>query len=254
MMTLQVANPDYFADAPLLRREQAAVSGTLGQYRQRQAASTTKAIAGVHNHRNVQNAAAGVDLNELLRSAQGGDDAAFASLMRQYRRFAEATAQRILRTEEAAADAVQEAMYKVYRALPRFQDGNFRSWLLRIVKNTCYDHLRQQSRRQALSLEELTEFDEAESSIGMRATDEQENPETVVVQQETMQALLAAIDELPYSHRTVVMLVDIHGLDYIEAANYLDIPMGTIKSRLSRARATLRDRLTEAGLVPGQVA
>jgi RNA polymerase sigma-70 factor (ECF subfamily) len=198
--------------------------------------------------------ATAIEFADLLHEAQMGDEVAFASLMRHYRHFAEVAAQRILRTEEAAADAVQEAMYKVYRALPKFQDGNFRSWLLRIVKNTCYDHLRQQTRRQTLSLEELTEFDEAESCMGIRTTDERENPESMIVQQEAMQSLLAAIDDLPTCHREVVLLVDIHGLDYTEAADYLDVPMGTVKSRLSRARATLRDRLTELGLVPGQVA
>lgn len=250
-MTLQVANPDYFTDLPVLRRENGSTANARGQYRRPATAGTAQPV-GVRSHRNSAAPAVGADLAQLLRSAQDGDDLAFASLMRQYRRFAEATAQRILRTEEAAADAVQEAMYKVYRALPKFQDGNFRSWLLRIVKNTCYDHLRQQSRRQTVSLEELTEFDDAETSMGVRTADEQENPETVIVQQETMQTLLAAISDLPYGHRSVVMLVDIHGMDYMEAANYLDVPMGTIKSRLSRARAALRDRLTEVGLVPGQ--
>lgn len=253
-MTLQVANPDYFADPSILRRDQGSYVSSVGRYQRSQPLLRSPQGVATRNHRYGHGTAVVAEFSELLRDAQNGDEQAFATLVRQYRRFAEVAAQRILRTEEAAADAVQEAMYKVYRALPKFKDGNFRSWLLRIVKNTCYDHLRQQSRRQALSLDELTEFDDAESSIGMRTADEQENPEAVVVQREVMQLLLSAIDELPPCHRMVVMLVDIHGLDYIEAANYLDVPMGTIKSRLSRARSSLRDQLTAIGMVPGKVA
>ncbi len=248
-MTLQVATPDYFTTPSATPFEGIGAINPVGGYGRRM--PDTRSTPA---HRGATATALVTEFPDLLRAAQNGDDLAFASLIRHYRRFAEVAAQRILRTEEAAADAVQEAMFKVYRALPKFQDGNFRSWLLRIVKNTCYDHLRQQTRRQTLSLDELTEYDEAETSIGIRTTDDRENPESVVVHQEAMQQLMSAIDELPPCHRSVIMLVDIHGLDYIEAANYLDVPMGTVKSRLSRARATLRDQLTGMGLVPGEVA
>lgn len=200
------------------------------------------------------NAALAIEFPDILSAAQRGDEQAFDSLVSQYTRLATVAARRILRTEEAAADAVQEAMYKVYRALPKFKEGNFRSWLLRIVTNTCYDHLRRQKRRQTLSLDELIDCNETESAIGVQRTDSAENPETVALQQEKMQMLLSAIDELPLWHRTAVLLVDIHGLDYHEAATHLGVPIGTVKSRLSRARATLRDRLTADGLVPNALA
>ncbi len=162
-----------------------------------------------------------------------------------------ATAQRlahqILRTEEAAADAVQDALIKVHRALPRFQDGNFRSWLLRIVTNTCYDYLRSQRRRASLSLDELTE--ETGAEFHLPSASEQENPETLVTQREGMQVLMHAIEELPEWHRHVVLLVDVHGYDYSEAAEILDLPLGTVKSRLSRARSSLRDNLVTCGYV-----
>lgn len=190
------------------------------------------------------------DFAELLRAAQNGDEYAFASLVRQYRRVVEAAAQRILATDEYVADAVQEAIYKIYRALPRFKDGNFCSWITRIVTNTCYDHLRRQKRRQAYSLDALTDYDKGKLMHGMRAIDEGVEPEKVALQREKQQTVLDAIDRLPRSQRSVVLLVDIHGLDYDEAAQYLDIPMGTVKSRLSRARSTLREELTAVGLVP----
>lgn len=189
----------------------------------------------------------------LLRAAQGGDERAFATLIRQYRRVVEGAAQRILSTDEYVADAVQEATYKIYRALPRFEDGNFCSWITRIVTNTCYDHLRRQKRRQAYSLDALTDFDKGKLLHGARPVDEVVEPERVALQRERMQMMLDAIDRLPRRQRSVVLLVDIHGMDYDEAAQYLDVPMGTIKSRLSRARATLRDELTALGMVPNGV-
>lgn len=187
------------------------------------------------------------DMPELIQAARLGDELAFSRLVDHYQAAAQRLAQQILRTEEAAADAVQDALIKVHRALPRFQDGNFRSWLLRIVTNTCYDYLRSQRRRATLSLEDLTEQNGAEFQIAI--SDEQENPEALVTQKESMQFLLGAIHELPAWHRNVVLLVDVQGYDYAEAAELLGLPLGTVKSRLSRARAALRDKLVAAGYV-----
>jgi RNA polymerase sigma-70 factor (ECF subfamily) len=188
------------------------------------------------------------DFTDILQAARLGDDFAFGRLVDQYQATAQRLAQHILRTEEAAADAVQEALIKVHRALPRFQEGNFRSWLLRIVTNTCYDHLRSQKRRHAVSLDELT--DQIGPDLPLARQCDDDNPEFVVTQSETMRFLLQTIDELPAWHRHVVLLVDVHGYDYTEAAELLDLPLGTVKSRLSRARAALRDRLISAGIVP----
>ncbi len=138
-------------------------------------------------------------------------------------------------------------MIKVHRALPRFQDGNFRSWLLRIVTNTCYDYLRSQRRRSTVSLDDLTEAATAE--FPQLRADELQNPEMLVTQQESMHFVLQAIEALPAWHREVVLLVDVHGYDYAEAAEMLALPLGTVKSRLSRARSALRDQLLKAGFV-----
>lgn len=191
--------------------------------------------------------AALLDMPNLIQAARAGDDSAFNRLADHYQAAAQRLAQQILRTEEAAADAVQEALIKVHRALPRFQDGNFRSWLLRIVTNTCYDILRSQRRRATISLEDITEHGDSEFPA-LRA-DDHHNPEILVTEQESLQALLHAIDQLPTWHREVVLLVDVHGYDYSEAAGLLGLPLGTVKSRLSRARAALRDALIQAGVV-----
>lgn len=186
-------------------------------------------------------------IETTIQAARLGDDSAFGNLIDLYRATAERVAQQILHTEEGAADAVQEAMIKAHRAMARFQEGNFRSWFLRIVTNTCYDHLRRQKRRAAISLDELTE----QAGLDYLPADDYiaEDPETLVLQGEGMRLLLSAIEMLPEYHRSVVMLVDVQGYDYAEAAEMLGLPLGTVKSRLSRARSTLRDQLVKSGIV-----
>lgn len=191
--------------------------------------------------------AAALNLEQTIQNARQGDDSAFSTLIEAYRSTAYRLAQQILHTEDAAADALQDAIIKAHRAMHRFEDGNFRSWLMRIVTNTCYDYLRRQKRHNLLSLDELTEDTGDDTTLILDA--HSEDPERVAVQNETMQLLLQTIDELPNWHRTVVVLIDVHGYDYAEAADLLHVPLGTVKSRLSRARAALRDQLVERGVV-----
>lgn len=186
-----------------------------------------------------------LDLTPTIHAARAGDDNAFGRLVEIYRTTTERVAYHILRTEEAAADAVQDAWIKAHGAIARFEDGNFRAWLLRIVTNTCYDHLRRQKRRPAVSLDEMIE----ESYVELADEQHSIDPEVALLRQEQRELLMAAIDELSPWHRQVVILVDIQGYDYSEAAVMLDVPLGTVKSRLSRARSTLRDRLIEANFI-----
>lgn len=192
-----------------------------------------------------------MDMTMTIEAARGGDETAFGHLVVYYRSAAERVAQHILKTEEAAADAVQDAFIKVYKAMQRFQDGNFRSWLLRIVTNTCYDHLRREKRRHALSLDELSEqpkLNVISHPVFFSDEEKSTDPEFQAICRESMDNLLKTIDQLPPWHRNVVMLVDVHGYDYAEAAELLGLPLGTIKSRLSRARAALRQEWVELRL------
>ena len=184
-------------------------------------------------------ALASLELQQTIHAARLGDEFAFAALVGQYQATAQRVAHHILRTEEAAADAVQEALIKAHRAMPRFQDGNFRSWLLRIVTNTCYDHLRRQKRRAAASLDEL--IDDTGLEIPAESSNVIVDPAKMMLQREDMDTILAAIDSLPPWHRNVVLLVDVHGYDYAEAAERLALTLATDKSRMSRAPAPLRD-------------
>lgn len=187
-----------------------------------------------------------LDLSSMIHAARLGDDRAFGRLVEAYRSSTERVAYHILHTEEAAADAVQDAWIKAHQAIPRFEDGNFRAWLLRIVTNTCYDHLRRQKRRPSVSLDEMLEASNVEFADDERQTD----PEQAVLHSEQRDLLMNAIEDLSSWHREVVILVDVQGYDYSEAADLLNIPLGTVKSRLSRARAVLRDRLVELNLLP----
>ncbi|MEM7128981.1 MAG: RNA polymerase sigma factor [Chloroflexota bacterium] len=193
-----------------------------------------------------------MDMSMTIQAARSGDETAFTNLVIYYKSAAERVAQHILKTEDAAADAVQEAFIKVHKAMKRFQDGNFRSWLLRIVTNTCYDHLRKEKRRAALSLDELTEQTKVDVNVQptfLSNTEETSDPEFQAIRSETMENLLSAIDQLPHWHRNVVLLIDVHGYDYAETAELLELPLGTIKSRLSRARASLRQEWIETGVI-----
>ena len=190
---------------------------------------------------------AALPFDQTLYDARQGDSHAFGRLVERYLAAALRLAEQILRTEESAADAVQEALVKAYRAMHRFEDGNFRSWLLRIVANTCYDHLRRVKRHQTMSLDEMIEADGYEySDPTFTATD---NPERSVIESEALQTILNAINELPQWHSSVVMLVDVQGYNYTEAARILKLPVGTVKSRLSRARIHLRNALMKERMV-----
>ena len=187
-----------------------------------------------------------LEMTATIHAARAGDESAFCRLCDAYRSAAERVARHILRTEEAAADAVQDALVKVYKAIPHFEDGNFRAWLLRIVTNTCYDHLRREKRRPAISLDALLE----ESYTEMPDTRRSNDPEHMALRREQRDFLRGAINELSPWHRDVVVLVDVMGYDYNEAAKLLSLPLGTVKSRLSRARASLRERLCEGNYLP----
>jgi RNA polymerase sigma-70 factor (ECF subfamily) len=143
--------------------------------------------------------------------------------------------------ESAAADAAQEAFIAAYRRLHTFHAGSFKSWLFRIAINKCYDALRAQRRRSSVSLTELTD-DHDESPCYLTAA-HSDSPEAIVQQRELTDLLQRHIADLPIDQRTVLVLSDVHGLSYGEIAALTRLRLGTVKSRLSRGRARLRDDL-----------
>jgi len=192
-----------------------------------------------------------VDEPALIDAAQRGELDAFNRLVLQYQELAFNVALRVMGEEAAAADATQEAFISAYRSLRGYRGGSFRSWLLRIVTNSCYDELRRRKRRPAVSLEALVEDSEIEGPVW--ASDPAENPEAAAQRRELIDAIQDCLSGLPPEFRIVAVLVDVQGLDYDETAQSIGKPLGTVKSRLARARAKLRDCLKAYGeLLPAE--
>ena len=177
----------------------------------------------------------------LIANAQRGDLDAFNQLILNYQSLAFSIAMRTLQDEANAADTVQESFIKAYRAISNFQGGSFKSWLLRIVVNSCYDVLRSQKRRSTESLDDLVEESENTGAL----MDHSESPHEYAERMELNQLIESAIQSLPADQRLVLALCDVHGHTYEEIVEMTELPMGTVKSRINRARAKLRDYLLQ---------
>ncbi len=181
------------------------------------------------------------DDEALVRAAQHGDLDAFNRLVRTYERQAYAVALRLMRRPELAEDATQDAFIQAYRALDTFRGGSFRAWLMRIVTNRCYDVLRSATRRAADSLDDqMFEAEPHWSSIAAP-----DDPVGRATQAELGRLLEGALARLPNDQRLAVILCDVQGYAYEEAAEIMNVAIGTVKSRLSRARSALRAMIRE---------
>lgn len=178
----------------------------------------------------------------LIRAAQRGDLEAFNQLVLQYQDFLFRIALNILHDEDAAADAAQQAFISAFQNLKTFRGGSFRSWLSRIVVNASYDGLRRDARARSLPLEVFNQDDEEMEPAAWLA-DPGLTPEAQAETGELLEAIQTSLQDLPEPYRLALVLVDVEGLSYEEAAATLDVPKGTIKSRLARARNALRTAL-----------
>ncbi len=191
-----------------------------------------------------------MDEAQTIKAAQQGNLGAFNQLVMTYQGTAYNVAFRLMGEGEAAADACQEAFLKAYQSLNQYRGGSFKSWLMRIVTNTCYDQLRYRSRRPANSLEDMIENPTLES---VKLVNGSERPEERVLRAELNSLLQLGLGRLPEDQRLVLVLSDVQGFSYQEIAEVIDQPLGTVKSRLSRARRRLRDFLLEQQeLLPSQ--
>jgi len=179
---------------------------------------------------------------------------AFNQLVLAHQNHAYSFAYRMLGEEEGAADAAQQAFLSAYRHLNELRGESFRSWLLRIVANACLDELRRRKRRPAVSLDDLAageEDDRSDESLSILA-DPAEGPESAAVRSDLRRSIEDCLSLLPPEQRATVLLVDVHALEYGEAARALRVALGTVKSRVARARAGLRDCLRAKGELPPQ--
>lgn len=175
------------------------------------------------------------------------DDEEFEAFVQQHQRLAFSIALRILRSPEAAADATQEAWVRAFSAWDRFQDGNRRAWLARIVTNVALDELRRRKRRPQSAI-----GDDAELGwLGITSRDDR--PDSAVENQELHEVLTKAIRGLRPEWRTTVMLAGLEGMSYREVADTMGLPMGTVRSRLSRSRSVLRHALLAMAEADGYI-
>ena len=183
-----------------------------------------------------------MDETALVESARKGDLDAFNRLVMAYQELAFNVAARMLTDPDQAADVTQTAFLSAFRSLDSFRGGSFKSWVMRMVTNACYDELRRRQRRPTVPLEPVDEDDEEIESPAWLA-DDSASPEAELERAELDRAIQRCLRGLEDDFRAVVVIVDIQGLDYQEAAVVLNKPLGTIKSRLARARLKLRDCL-----------
>lgn len=190
--------------------------------------------------------ASGQGDHELVQRVQAGDSAAFRALFDKYHRRAFAVAMGVVKNENDALDAVQEAFVKVHKNIGRFQGtSSFYTWLYRIVMNVSIDHVRRKSRRRNLDFDERALHAESEvagdGALIPNVTDA--NPGKAALRRELGEAIQAALQELPEHHRAVIVLREIEGMSYEEMAEALEVPKGTIMSRLFHARKKMQTAL-----------
>jgi len=180
-----------------------------------------------------------MDEIQLIQAAQQGELDAFNHLVISYQGLAFNVAYRLLGEAASAEDATQEAFISAFRNLHRYRGGSFKAWLLRIVTNGCYDELRRQKRRPQTELEPEGRGREEAAQPGWLA-DPGEGPQELAERVELSAAIQRCLNQLEVEFRAALVLVDVQGMDYSEAAQVLKRPLGTVKSRLARARSRLQ--------------
>ena len=178
---------------------------------------------------------------EIIRRCRAGDTSGFDLLVKQHYARVYNTAFRMLGEADRAADATQAAFVRAFGSLGRFRgEAAFATWLYRIVVNVCLDHLREATKQPA----SLTLVgDESDEPQELAVPDELADPVHEVTRHERQALVHGALQRLAPEHRTILVLYDLNGFSYQEAASVLGIPVGTVKSRLNRARNALKNEL-----------
>ncbi|HSJ90317.1 MAG TPA: sigma-70 family RNA polymerase sigma factor [Anaerolineales bacterium] len=182
------------------------------------------------------------DEKDLIKAAQRGDLNAFNALILRYQNLLFGIALRMLGDEDTASDAVQEALISAFSKFRTFRGGSLRSWLARVTVNACYDEMRRKRRQREVPLEQFNvEGDEVEDLSWM--VDPAARPEERYDSYEMESAIQESLGQLTPAYREALVLVDIEGLSYEEASVAAQVPVGTVKSRLARARLQIRSSL-----------
>lgn len=177
----------------------------------------------------------------LVRRVQQGEKQAFDLLVLKYQHRLIKLISRYIRDSAEVYDVAQESFLKAYRALPNFRgDSAFYTWLYRIAINTAKNHLVYQSRRPPDS---DVDSSEAEQFDGESELKEYATPERMLLKEEIERTVIDAIDQLPQDLRTAITLRELEGMSYEEIAHTMDCPIGTVRSRIFRAREAINRRL-----------
>ena len=177
---------------------------------------------------------------ELIKAAKEGNPNAFEQLAEKYYTKIYNYALRVLKNEQDAFDASQDALIKAYLNIKKFkEEANFFTWLFRITVNTCNDYHKKNKKRSTLSLSDSHE----ESKTTLQIEDKTQNIEEQILKAERKSLLYKAIDTLPEIHRQMIFLRDIENFTYEEIAEITNLPLGTLKSKISRARIKLKELL-----------
>ena len=178
------------------------------------------------------------EITLLIQKAQKGDTNAFGTLVASYEKFIFNVACKMFSNSEDAQDIAQEALIKAYKNIDKFDfNSSFSTWLYRITVNACIDEMRRRKGRESISID----AEDEESGLAVQIEDTSLGAEERVIQNETVSEVRAAIDKLSEEHKTVIILRDLQDMTYEQVAQTLDLSIGTVKSRLARARKSLKD-------------
>ena len=179
----------------------------------------------------------------LVTSAQSGSLASFNTLVLKYQDVIYRTALRMMGQHDLAEDAAQDAFISAHQHLASFHGGSLKAWLLRIVVNKCYDELRRAQHNTHVSLNATLQDGSGDDEPRLGIQDHAPSVEASVEASERNETIQKCLERLPTDFRIIIVLVDIEELSYNEASAILKVPLGTVKSRLARARLSLRQEL-----------
>jgi len=178
---------------------------------------------------------------EIIERVKGGDKKAYDLLVLKYQQRVINLISRFVKNHSDALDVSQETFIKAYRALPNFRgESAFYTWLYRIAVNTAKNHLTVQSRKITKSDYDVTDIEQIEGNMSLI---EQTTPENLLHKDELQETVLKTIENLPEDLKSAIMLREIDGLSYEDIANVMDCPVGTVRSRIFRAREMIDSKI-----------
>ena len=189
-----------------------------------------------------------IDEKNIIIEAQKGNDESFSLLVELFQDRAYAIAFGVMGNSHDAFDMVQESFIKVYKNIKKFNfKSSFNTWLFRIIKNTCIDEIRRKNRKKTISYDATFKNDDSEMSYQFE--DENSDIDLIIEKNERKKLIENSISKLNIEHRTVIVLADIKGYNYLEISELLNINIGTVKSRISRGRTKLAEIIRRDGTI-----